>query len=417
MTSFWILAGVMICAAVLFVAIPLMRGPRLLDQASRNELNVSIRRDQIAELQRDLDSGTLSQALYDQGREEIERGLIEDAASNEEDGNATPAAGGTSKGLAFGLALALPALVVSLYFQLGRLDGIDPQVAAPVAQQGEHDIGADELAAMVQKLADRLKAQPEDAEGWMMLGRSYSVMRDFKQAAVAYARAHAIIGDHPDVLANYADALAMANGGEFTEQSIVLIDRAVKADPTHQKSLWLAGTAAFESGNYGRALTVWTALRAQLEPGSDMYQTMSANVAEVRSLSGMTPEAPMAASVQMAQAGAAKVSGRVSVDPSLAAKVDPSATLFIYAKAASGPPMPLAIQRLSASDLPLSFTLDESMSMIPAMSLAKFDQVIVGARISKSGNAIAQSGDLQVVLGPLAVGSDGLDLVIAEVVQ
>jgi len=412
------LAGVMICVAVLFVAIPLARGPRNDDQSSRDELNVSIRRDQIAELKRDLVAGTLSQAQYDQGREEIERGLVEDAVSNDEEKETPAGANGSSKGLAFGLALVIPALAVSVYFQIGRLDGIDPQMAPPVAQQGEHDIGADQLAAMVQKLADRLKNQPEDAEGWMMLGRSYSVMRDFKQAAVAYARAHAIIGDHPDVLANYADALAMANGGEFTEQSIALIDRAVKADPTHQKSLWLAGTAAFETGNYGRALTVWSALRVQLEPGSEMHQTMSANIAEVRSLAGMAPEAPMAAPApQMAQAGTAKVSGRVSVDPSLAARVDPSATLFVYAKAASGPPMPLAIQRLSASDLPLTFTLDESMAMMPAMSLAKFDQVMVGARISKSGNAIAQSGDLQVVLGPLAVGSDGLDLVIAEVVQ
>jgi len=421
MTTFWILAGILICIAVLFVAVPLIRGPRDDESASRSKLNVSIRKDQIAELKRDLQTGTLSQAQFEQGRAEIERGLVEDVSSADAD-NRSPVTVGGSRGVAIVLALVLPVVAVSLYLKQGRPDGINPQTAAPMAAQAEHEIGPDQLASMVQKLADRLKNNPDDAEGWMMLGRSYAVLRDFDQAATAYARALAIIGDHPDVLANYADALAMANGGAFTKESIALIDRAVKADPTHHKALWLAGTAAFESGNYGRALTLWTALRAQLEPGSEMHDTMSANIAEVRSLAGMAPEpllasAASAASVKSAPAsGKRQVSGTVTIAPALAAQVDPNATLFVFARAASGPPMPLAIHRLKASALPFTFTLDETMAMMPAMSLAKFDQVMVGARISKSGNALPSSGDLQTLIGPIAVGSEGLSLVIDQVV-
>ncbi len=422
MTLFWILAGAMVCMAVLFVALPLAKGPARRDQASRDELNLTIRKDQLAELKRDLDSGTLSPEQYEEGKLEIERGLLEDV-SDSEAGDAQVDDRTVSPKLAMLVGLFIPVLAVSLYFQIGSINAVDPAVTAALppsagGNDAAHEITEEKLAGMVQDLADRLQAQPDDPEGWMMLGRSYSVLRQFPKAAEAYARAYAIIGDQPDVLANYADALAMANGGEFTPQAIELVEKAVKIDPTHQKSLWLAGTAAYERADYGRALTLWSALAAQLPPESDTRRTMDANVAEVRSLMGdaappLPEPAPQTAS---AKSGKTSVSGVVRLSPAIADRVKPGATLFIYAKAAQGPPMPLAIHRGPVEDFPIRFLLDETMAMMPAMSLAKFDRVIVGARISMSGNAIAQSGDLQGIIGPLPVGSEGLEITIGEVV-
>ncbi|MBI5137441.1 MAG: c-type cytochrome biogenesis protein CcmI [Nitrospirae bacterium] len=415
MTTFWILAGVMACVGALFVVVPLMRGPVRRDQHSRDQLNLAIRKDQLTELKSDLDAGTLSPEQFEAGRIEIEQGLLEDVAGAE--AAALQASAPPARWMAYVLALALPALAVALYLQLGRMDALDPAVtAAPKGQEMAHDIGPEQLAGMVQSLADRLKAQPDDAEGWMMLGRSYAVLRDFPRSAEAYAHAYALIGDHPDVLSNYADALAMANNGAFTDQAVALVDKAVKVDPTHPKALWLAGTAAFERRNYGRALTLWTALRVGLDDGSDVANTMDANIAEVRALMGGAAP-PETARVAQAAPAKKQVSGRVRVAPALAAKVDPGATLFVFAKAAQGPPMPLAILRLSAAGLPLDFTLDEGMAMVPAMSLARFDQVMVGARISKSGDATARSGDLQGLVGPVRVGATGIEVVIGEEVK
>lgn len=418
MTVFWIVAAMLIFAAVLFVSLPLMRPPRAGDRIARATLNLGIRRDQLRELEADLKGGVISREQFDEGRLELERALLAetgegDSAESLGKAGAASTAPLSARKVALVVALLVPVLSVSLYFKLGRPDLLSgtPQ---PVAEQGGHDITVAQLTSMVQSLADRLEQQPDDPEGWVMLGRSYAVLRQFDKSAVAYGRAYNLIGDSPDLLADYADALAMANDGRFDERSLALIDRALKADPGHPKSLWLAGTVAYEKKDYPRALELWERLAMVVPPDSDGAKAVAANIAEVRSLMGeAAPPPDQAAPVA---AGAAHVSGTVELDAALKDRLDPAATLFIYAKAVQGPPMPLAILRLSASDLPASFNLDEKMAMMPQMSLARFGQVMVGARVSASGNAMAQSGDLQGTIGPVDVGSEGLKVVIDEVV-
>jgi len=377
------------------------------DADTAERLNLSIRKDQLAELERDLKAGVLSPGQFEQGRLELERRLLEEADRR----SVPPVATQGSRTLALVAALLVPVVALSLYYNLGRIDALAPLPAA-MPDEAAHEIGAEQLAAMVQRLADRLKDDPQDAEGWMMLGRSYAVLNRYEDAVRAYARAHDLIGDHPDVLTSYADALAMAAGGEFTPEAARLIDRALEVDPGHQKALWLAGTIAFEAGDYPKALDDWRRLAALLPPDSEIARTMTANIAEVQSLMGE------GGAVEVAQAppvaAAARVDGQIEVAPALAAQVDPGATLFIFARAPQGPRMPLAILRLKASDLPTAFTLDGSMGMMPGMTLADFDQVVVGARISTSGNAMAQSGDLQGLTGPVAVGTRGVTVVIDE---
>jgi cytochrome c-type biogenesis protein CcmH len=422
MTTFWIVAGLLVAVAVLFVVLPLARRAPARDEATADRLNLSIRKDQLAELEADLASGALSPEQYEQGRLEVERGLLEETGAP-----AKPVTTRGSRRAAVAMGLLVPVLVVGLYVKLGRLEALAPLPDTPPTEAA-HDITAGQLAAMVQRLADRLKENPDDPDGWMMLGRSYSVLKRFPDAAMAYQKAYELVGDNPDVLTNYADALAMANGGEFTPRSVSLIERALKADPGHHKALWLMGTIAYEAKDYPKALETWQRLASLLPPGSDTARAMEANIAEVKDLmarEGGTPVSAPAAPPAGAQASAAtpeaapaapRVAGTVTLDPALADRVKPDATLFIFARAAKGPRMPLAILRKHAGDLPVTFSLDASMSMMPGMSLADFPQVVVGARISASGGAIAQSGDLQGLTGPVAVGSEGLKVVIAEVV-
>jgi cytochrome c-type biogenesis protein CcmH len=416
MTLFWSLAAFMVFLAVLFVALPLVRKAPARDEAQADRLNVSIRKDQLGELEADLKAGTLSPDQFEEGRLELERRLLAEAKAGAPPVRVTRG----SRMAAAALGIALPVAAVALYFHLGRIDAMAP-IPTEAPENAAHQVTPAQLGSMVQRLADRLRKQPDDAEGWMMLGRSYAVMQRYPDAVLAYQKAYDLVGDHPDVLTGLADAIAMANGGALTDDSLRLIDRALQVDPTHRKALWLAGTVAYEKQDYARALELWERLEAVLPPGSDVAQTIQGNIAEVRDLMAgngapMLAAAPEAANAPPPAAGDARVEGTVSLSPALESKLDPSATLFIFARAPQGPRMPLAIIRRPVGALPAGFALTQDMAMMPAMSLAQFDQVMIGARVSRSGNATPQSGDLQGVTGPVPVGSTGVQVVIDEVV-
>ncbi len=417
MSTFWILSALLVFVGVLFIVVPLARARKLGDRLTTGVLNLAIRKDQLTELQRDLDAGTISESQFEQGRLELEHHLLQEVDdSTDELPPREP-----SRLLAGVLGLLLPVLVFSLYNHLGSPHALSPPLP-PMAQQAgnnpdaPHEVGVAQLAGMVQGLADRLEQDPGDGQGWMMLGRSYAVLREYGKSADAYARAHAIVGDNVDLLANWAESLSMVSGGTFTPQSVELIERAVKLDPTHQKSLWLKGTVAFDTQDYVEAARIWRLLAATLPAGSEAAATMQANIVEAEAL--MNGETPVYASADTAPvaSGPARITGTVTVAPALANRIPKGATLFVYAKAAQGPPMPLAIVKKTSNDLPLSFSLDESMAMAPGMSLARFNQVMVGARVSLSGNARAEDGDFQGIVGPIRVGSEGLSIVIDHVV-
>jgi cytochrome c-type biogenesis protein CcmH len=268
-------------------------------------------------------------------------------------------------------------------------------------------------------------------EGWVMLARSYYFLKQYQAASDAFARAAAMTGEsNPGILADYADALAMASGRSMAGKPYDLVKKALSIDPNHQKALWLAATATYQQQDYKTTLDYWLKLREQFPQGSDNYVQMTRNIAEVKQFLGMNvdEEAEIIQQAQAGQAGgeatpaasggggAPKVSGVVSLDPSLQDKVSPSDTLFVFARAASGPRMPLAIIRTSVSDLPLEFTLDDSQAMNPQMKISRFNEVVVGARISKSGQAMPQSGDLSGQTGAVKLGSEDLKITIDGVV-
>jgi cytochrome c-type biogenesis protein CcmH len=291
------------------------------------------------------------------------------------------------------------------------------------ADSGSHSVTPEQIAAMVDRLAQRLKEQPNDPEGWTMLARSYVAMGRHADAVPAFEKAAALRPDDADLLSDYADALAMAQGRTLQGRPAELVQRALKADPRNPKALALAGTIDFERKDYAAAVKHWQAL-VEADPQGELAQQIRGSIEEARQLGGLPAAAP-SSDVQPAAAAAAgekqggtaagaTVSGTVRLSPRLASRVSPGDTVFIFARASQGPRMPLAIQRHQAKELPLQFTLDDSMAMSPQAKLSGASRVDIGARISKSGNAMPQPGDLQGVVREVAVGSHAVTVEIDE---
>lgn len=407
MIGFWIAVGLLLTGALLFVVPPLLSDRRRQHaRASHDEANVSIYRDQLAELDADLEAGTIAEAQHRVARAEIEKRLLEEVGID-------PSTATVTKGnrlVAVLVGMSVPVLALALYGVLGNPAGLDPSKVAAVAQGQSHALTPEQIVDMVEKLSDRLKQNPDDVEGWVMLARTYAALQRYQEAAQAYANVVKRIPNDAQLLADYADSLAMAQGKTLMGEPEKLIARALSADPRNVKALALAGSAAFEKKDYAAAARHWQNILALVPPESELARSVKGSIAEARSLGGMVAQAPAAA--QPAAAVGARLSGTVSLDPKLAAKAAPGDTLFVFARAASGPRVPLAVQRLQVKDLPASFVLDDTMSMAPEMKLSKFSQVVVGARISKTGTATPQPGDLQGLTQPVVVGASGLAVTI-----
>lgn len=420
MTVFTIVAAVLVAAGLAWLLRPLLaRGAG--EEVERGASNLSILRDQLAELDTDLATGTLSPEQHREARAELERRALEEGRS----GSAAAAVGGAGARTAIVLAFAIPVAAALLYLQLGDREAFSPQAAVPAG--GDHPLTAGEVDEMVNRLAQRMRENPADAKGWSILARSYYVMRRFAEAAEAYGKLIELEPGNAEVLADYADALAMAQGRVLSGRPLELVMRALKIDPTQWKALAMAGTEAFERKDYRSAVGYWERMRASVPPDSDIAKSIAESIAEARQLGGLAPGAPALATAPAAAAPAAaaaraaapapaaaqgRVAGTVTLSAALAAKADPGDTVFIFARAAEGPRMPLAILRKQVRDLPASFALDDAMAMTPQMKLSAFSDVVVGARVSRSGAAAPQSGDLEGLSAPVKVGASGVAIVI-----
>jgi cytochrome c-type biogenesis protein CcmH len=403
-TAFVAIAGLLAIGALAFVALPLLRRASG-EGASRNAINVAVYRDQLRELAADLRAGTLAQDQHDRARAEIEARLLQDV--NRPD---SAAQAPRSEGSAVAVAIAVPACALAVYLAVGNPQAMLSAGAPPGAP---HGVTEEQVVAMVERLAARMRANPDDPQGWKILARSYGALGRFKEAADAYANAAARVSDDAQLFADYADALAMAQGRTLEGEPEKLIARALAIDPGNTKALALAGTVAFNRKDYARAAEYWERIVAVVPPESETAQAARANVAEARARAGGALAAPSAAAAPAASpAPGSRVSGIVRLAPELAARVAPTDTVFVFARAAEGPRMPLAILRRQARELPISFALDDSMAMTPAMKLSSFSQVVIGARVSKSANATPQAGDLQGLTAPVAVGAERIDVVI-----
>jgi cytochrome c-type biogenesis protein CcmH len=438
MTGFLIVIGVLIALGLAFVLPALVKQRGEDDKTSRAQANVLIYRDQLNELDVDLKNGTISAEQHTVGRRELEKRALEDTLAAVND--ITPVQAGRGRWAPVVLAVLIPVAAVGLYLKVGAPEAIAPQTASSQAAAtsgnpeggSPHSTSSDAIQAMTNKLAAHLKDHPDDGQGWAMLGRSYNVMGRFSEASDAYARAEKLLPSDAQLLADHADALGMAQNRVLEGEPLALLQRALKIDPANFKALALMGTAAFDRKDYKGAVAYWEKAAQTAPADSEFAQSLQTNLEEARALAeGRTPVAALpsimpAAPEAAAPAGSSggqsggqvsgQVSGQVKMAPALASKMSPGDTLFIFARAEKGPRMPLAILSLKAGALPARFSLDDSNAMSPTMKLSAFPSVMVVARVSKSGNATAQSGDLEGSVGPISPGTQNLQINIDKVI-
>ena len=405
MLAFAVVAAGLLLLAMGMLVLALRRGPAASAPRGAGDTNLQLLKAQLQQLDEDLAQGQLDAAQHRAARAEIERRVLD-----EESVAAAPRRSGSPRATLALLLVAVPVLALGLYALIGNPAALSPQTLAtpgdPTPQQ---------LQAMVAQLAERMEKQPPgnvaDTEGWVMLGRSYAVMQRYPEAGRAFARALQLSPNDPQILVDQADVLAMQQGGNLQGEPLRLIEQALLHGPTNLKALALAGTAAYDRKDYAGAVRYWTQARAAAAtPDSEFTRSLDRSIADARAAAGSSLASPAAPT-----AAASSISGRVSVAPALAARVAPGDTLFVFARAAQGPRMPLAILKRGAAELPLQFTLDDSMAMSPELKLSNFGEVVIGARISRSGDALPRSGDLEGQTAPLAGQRSGIELSIDRV--
>lgn len=414
MTIFAIIAILMVLAAVSAVVVPLMRKPKGPSQPTADSaaLSLGVLREQLVELEREFAAGHLSAEGYAAEKIELEQRALEDGQRT------APAAAPADKRrtkLAVAIILAVPLLVLGMYYTMGSheaISGKQPDVQAG-AEGGDASqaLTQQQIEGMVEKLVERLRDTPNDGQGWHMLARAYAVLGRHAESASAYGRAVSLLPPDAQLYADYADILAVTQERTLQGEPEKLIKLALQTDPRNVKALALSGSAAFERGDYRAAASEWRKILDIVPQDSDITAPIRSSIAEAEGRAGIATTAPQA------PAAGTKVSGSVALDPALRQKVSPDNTVFVIAHAVNGPRMPLAILRKKVSDLPFEFALDDSMAMSPDLKLSQFDRITVSARISKTGDALPHSGDLEAAPMPASAGVSGLKVVIAREVK
>lgn len=384
MTGFWIMAAVLLLAGYAFF-MPALLGKRRRTTVDRQRLNWLLHKQRREELAREAGGDDPERLAA-----ELDKDLLGDLATSEKTTAASP---GVGRWPLIAALIAAPLLAIVLYSQLGRFDLADYRVEPQGGPMGQ------DLQAVIEQLAERLKKDPNDLEGWMLLGRSLSATRQFDRALQAYGFALKLAPDNLDIQALYAQSLAETSEGGLLGKPSEIVAAILQKDPKHPSALWLAGLAAAQKGDAGQAAANWEKLKAQFPADSEQAQQLSQYIAEVQGQSASDEQAPAPQKTATAQKS---IRVKVSLADELKNKAAAGDTVFIFARAASGPPMPLAIVRKQVKDLPAEVTLDDSMAMAQGMNLSAFDRLVIGARISKTGNAMPSPGDLQGMTEPTA---------------
>ncbi len=433
MTLFWITAAALTIAAILFVVLPILRYKEV-EEASSDELNIEIIKQQLAELEEDMEAGELEEEQYTASRHDLEKALLADLnpGSGKQTGEAR-----SGRWAIYAIPMIIVAIALPTYLKVGT-PNIIPYLDTPAAKQqqnatqghpqqpaaGQPGTSMEELVA---SLAKRMESDPENIEGWKMLGRSYISMGRIHEALQAYERALNLDRKDVDLLMGYATTLAISRNNQFQGMPAELIDQAYQIAPQNPNVLWLKGNIHYQAGEFQQAVKVWEKVMSKLQPGSEEAATVAEYLKDARSRLPAGTVAPAATTPPPASATESSSSSStaiadeairitVTLDPALRGKVQGNETLFIFARAVNGPRVPLAVVRKTASDLPVTLVMDDSMAMSGQLSLSKYPQVKVEARITKSGKPSASSGDLEGLVSPVKPGqAETVNLVIDTV--
>ncbi|MBL1140850.1 MAG: c-type cytochrome biogenesis protein CcmI [Proteobacteria bacterium] len=369
--------------SVIFLLKPLLSSKENQTAVERNAVNVESAATRLAELKQDFENGLIDKKQLQNYQLEIETAALEDlrnVTSLETQGKKF------NKAIAFIVALAVPIFSFLVYQQLGSEAAFDSQL-----QTDESAIASHEIEKMLAAVEKEVLENPDDVEGRVALAQVYVEMERYTDAATVYRELNKLRPDEPDVLVNYAEALARSHGNRLTGKPTELLNQALNLEPKHGRALWLAGFAEQQADNKDAALTHWRNLMTGMEEDSDVYKHLSELISELEN----SESAPVTVVTNESSDDKQSIQVKVSLLPELQSKIDPDTTMFIYARASEGPPMPLAVHKGLAKDLPITVTLDDSMAMMPQMSLSKFPQIVVGARLSSNGQPQGQSGDYE----------------------
>jgi cytochrome c-type biogenesis protein CcmH len=418
---FWIATVVCVVVALIFVLPALLRARGPAGKAARRDVNIAVYRDQLKELEADRANGMIPEEQFHSAKLELEARLADDALTAD-----TAAAPGrpTSRKLGYALAAVLPAAAFGMYFWLGNPSSLVAIASAPDTAQtaaagvpGDHD-----FMKMIQQVEEKTKTNPDDGEAWAMLAKTYAVMQRWPEAVQAYDRAIELLPKDASVLSGQAEALAIVNNRVLTGKPIELVKKALELDPNDMKGLELAGIHAFQDRNFAQAVFFFKRLHQQLPPETPYAQDILAAQKEAErmvqtGLTGLDDLAnPPAAEPGPAAAGqAASIAGSVDIAPALKSKLSGNDTVFLFARPGERG-APVAAIRSTVSSLPLKFDLNDSLAMNPGNVLSQHKEVVLVARVSKSGNPIAQPGDLEGRIAGVKVGANGVKVVIDTVV-
>jgi len=371
--------------------------------ASRQQLNAAIYKEEIAKLEKERSEGLIDGATYEISHAEMRQRLFQD--TSEDDGVAVL---GSPKKTIIALTIFIPVIAAAMYFWLGSAQQIaDGGAKQQVAQQ--------DVEKMVAGLAAKMEQDPSNLKGWAMLARSYKVMGRPKDAEKAYDRAGSYLDTDPQLLADYADVSASNANGSFEGKPQAIINRALKADPNNMMALWLAGTADYNRGDYKGAVQVWGRLAKLLPADSEDIKMIQGSIMEARGKANLPPESLVSQPTSPVAAVSGKnINGTVEINPDLKSRIKPDYIVMVIARA-PGARMPVAIMRGKAADLPLRFVLNDALAMTPDALISNLSEATIEVRISKSGQAKAEPGDLYSEIQTVKVGTNNLKVVVDQV--
>jgi len=389
---FWIVVAALLLVGLACVILPVLSAPKDMLSTDRQQQNINIARDKKNGLDDQLSDASLTQAEYDNALVELQTSLALDLEKSE-----LGKVNQKGKWVLWVLALALPMASIGLYFKVGEYQVIENPALAAIAQPNNQtpqiDMTLDQMVEVVRK---RLQKNPDDARGWFVLGKTMMEKGNFDQAVTAFQRTLDLTGyQESHVLFSLADALSMKNDGLMMGEPEAIIQQGLKVSPQDPTGLWLAGLAAEQRQDYKASFGYMVTLLPLVANSADSTSEVKRFIALLKD---QDPTLVLLAKESI-QNPSVKIS--VSLADQFKTQVVSDNVVFIYAKAASGPPMPLAVKRLAVSDLPVMVELSDADAMMPSMMLSSFEDIIIGARVSKSGNPVAQPGDLYIETGTI----------------
>ena len=396
MTNFFIPAFLLLALVLLLLLRPFLF-PAKVQATSRRQMNAAIYREELDKLEAERNTGLITEADYEIAHAEMRQRLFQD--TNEEDDLATL---GSTKKTAIGICIFIVLISSGLYFSFGDVYRVAQKNSeTPMNQEG--------VEKMVTEFAAKMEKDPSNLQGWVMLARSYRILGRNEDAVKAYERAGSFIDSDPQLLADYADTLAANANGNFAGKPLRLINQALKLDPNNLMALWLSGTAAFSTGNYRSAVQTWEKLASQLPPNSEEIKMIEGSIAEARSKGGLAPKAAIISSAKA-------ISGQIELASDMKSKVKQGDTVMVIARQV-GERMPVAVLKIPVAQFPMSFVLNDALAMNPNAPLSKLTEVSIEVRISKTGMAKPETGDLISVAKTIKVGTENVRLLVDQVRQ